>query len=137
MNSNWLPFLALFQTVASFRATGGAGLIRVATKSGFHPLHPVAVATNDPHFWSEYVLLRPSESTCQNSCEVDQPDCADDICRHVLGATCETKRVPGTLRTLIFSTLVCGLCAIPFLLSNPLVFPRLLEVAITSVVESF
>ena len=85
--------------------------------------------------WSEYVLLRPPP----DECEVEQAfeGTSFEFHRsHLVGTSCETKRVPGTVRTFIISSVLCTLIALPVLMANPAVVEKLLEWAATSVVSA-
>lgn len=80
--------------------------------------------------WSKYVLLRPS------SCQLDEDGDIGPSEAHPLGATCETERIPGTLRTIIFSSVVCVIMGLPLLLANPVVLPKVVELATVSNVQA-
>ena len=88
------------------------------------PVTMIAPETDSDNWFDRLVLLRPSGC---DECAADDDQCAVEP--HVLGTTCETERVPGTLRTTIFSSLLCILIAIPLLLANPAVLPKLVEVS--------
>ena len=76
--------------------------------------------------WSRYVLIRPgmtfqelkrsSTSSLSLECVTDL-ECALD------------SRVPGTVRTVVLTHVLCFLVAIPALLTNEHVFPKLVELA--------
>lgn len=63
--------------------------------------------------WAKYVLLRPGMSY-------------DELRESTLNP--ET-RTPGTVRTIFLTSFLCILVAIPYVLTNPAVFPRLIELA--------
>jgi hypothetical protein len=54
----------------------------------------------------------------------------------VAGTTCDTERVPGTLRTIVLSSVLCTLVAVPALMANPSVVEKILEWAAVSVVAA-
>ena len=83
---------------------------------------------NEREAWDKFILLRPSGC---DECAIDDDTCMDDR-KHELGTTCQTERVPGTLRTALFSSLLCSLIALPILLTNEAVMGKLLEAAAAS-----
>ena len=95
---------------------------RLALAHRSAPLLAIVEDTPKDAWFDRFVLLRPSGC---DECKIDE-ECAVEP--HELGTTCETERVPGTLRTVIFSSLFCVLVAIPVLLANPAVLPKLVEV---------
>lgn len=128
--------LALFTSVRAAPATVDAFSVGAAVK---HPLVGSA-PLRDSHnvmrrtvsvtmeaadeVWSRYILLRPSPDECALE---EREDGGES--RHVLGTTCGTERKPGTLRTFLFSSVLCLLVAVPVLLTSPLIFPMLIEVS--------
>lgn len=103
----------------------------------FDPSSPTKSA--DPHAgcmvnaWSEFVLLRPPA----DECEVEQAfngTAFEFHANHVAGTTCDTERVPGTIRTIVMSSVLCTLVAVPALMANPSVVEKILEWAAVSVV---
>ena len=85
--------------------------------------------------WSEFVLLRPPA----DECEVEQAfngTAFEFHANHVAGTTCDTERVPGTLRTIVLSSVLCTLVAVPALMANPSVVEKILEWAAVSVVAA-
>ena len=115
--------IALLTTLACVDAFQ-VSFTRPATRGQRHSTPLVAILEEPPKddWFQRFVLLRPQgcdECTVDNECAVEP---------HELGPTCETERVPGTLRTFIFSSIFCCLVAIPLLLANPAVLPKLLEV---------
>ena len=83
--------------------------------------------------WSEFVLLRPPA----DECEVEQAfngTAFEFHANHVAGTTCDTERVPGTIRTIVMSSVLCTLVAVPALMANPSVVEKILEWAAVSVV---
>lgn len=85
--------------------------------------------------WSEFVLLRPPA----DECEVEQAFNGTDFefhANHVVGTTCDTERAPGTLRTIVLSSVLCTLVAVPALMANPSVVEKILEWAAVSVVAA-
>ena len=111
----------LVATVLSPTVSGA--LVPTTTAILRHTSRPIARAASPLLFddlndlWTRYVLLRP-----------DGCDLEEDVPPHPLGTTCETSRTPGTLRTVVLCCVLCTLAAIPALLANPLVLPRLIEV---------
>ena len=64
--------------------------------------------------WSRYVLIRPGMTF----------DELKDSTRNPLD-----KRTPGTVRTILLTSLLVSLAAVPYVLTNPAVLPRLIEIA--------
>ena len=60
--------------------------------------------------WARYVLIRPEETPVED-------------------LNWWEKRTPGTARTIVFSSLLCTAAAIPLILTNPVIFLKLLELA--------
>lgn len=88
----------------------------------------------DDKAWSEFVLLRPTADECEIE-EAFEGSSFEFHKSHVVGTSCDTERVPGTMRTIIICSVLCTLVAIPTLMANPAVLEKLLEWAATSVVK--
>eukprot|EP00966_Prymnesium_polylepis_P102904 2383777-Prymnesium_polylepis.2 len=74
--------------------------------------------------WAKYVLLRPGmtydelkESTLRSTTEQFKPTLD------------KSKRTPGTVRTVLLSSVVVCLAAVPALAQNPAVLAKLIELA--------
>lgn len=81
---------------------------------------PVMEAPKQPwweELWSRYVLIRPGMTF----------DELKDSTRNPL-----EKRTPGTMRTILITSALISLAAIPYVLTNPAVLPRLIEIAALS-----
>ena len=64
--------------------------------------------------WARYVLIRPGMTF-------------DELKDSTLNPL--DKRTPGTVRTILLTSLLVSLAAIPYVLTNPAVLPRLIEIA--------
>lgn len=71
--------------------------------------------------WAKYVLLRPGMTYSELK--------AATLQRNKLSAK---DRIPGTYRTVILTHAICFIAAIPALLTNEEVFPKLVEAAALS-----
>ena len=75
------------------------------------------------NWWAKYVLLRP---------EMGIEELKNSTSLRTAKEWSWNERTPGTARTIIISTLLVGLFAIPALLANPYVLPKLIEAAVLS-----
>merc|ERR1711990_639626 len=75
--------------------------------------------------WARFVLLRPGM-------DVDEFRKSTELTRTPANGWSWEGRTPGTVRTILITSATLCLFAIPVLVTNPLVLPRLLEAAALS-----
>ena len=101
-----LLFIALLAAPAAFNI-GGKPSPRATTPKPSPP--PKAAYSAGQDLWERYVLIRPAEKE--------------------VGEGWWAQRTPGTGRTIFFSSIFCGLVALPYLLTNTVVLTWLIELA--------
>eukprot|EP00310_Coccolithus_braarudii_P021491 CAMPEP_0183332824 /NCGR_PEP_ID=MMETSP0164_2-20130417/1890_1 /TAXON_ID=221442 /ORGANISM="Coccolithus pelagicus ssp braarudi, Strain PLY182g" /LENGTH=161 /DNA_ID=CAMNT_0025501621 /DNA_START=39 /DNA_END=524 /DNA_ORIENTATION=+ len=118
------------QPVASFAATGKASIARPTSARLKHLSQPACRAEQSPssgnplrNVWARYVLMRP---------DMDFKDLRHSTRLRTARSWSLEERTPGTIRTILITSALLVLAAIPVLLTNPLVLPWLLELAALS-----
>ena len=127
MGAVCLRVLLLAATSAAFSLGGGTPSPHAARPSVQSRSVSLAMGEGDSNWlkdaWAKYVLIRP---------EMGMDDLRNSTTLRTAKEWEWETRTPGTLRTIVISTFVVCLFAIPALLANPLILPKLLEAAVLS-----
>ena len=118
-------FLLVVATAAAFTASPSRPAVAACALRS----QPLAMSSTDSRgglqeAWARYVLLRPGMTFDElKSTTLRQPT-------EQFTPTLDTsKRTPGTVRTVLFSSLLVFLAAVPALMQNPAVLVKLIELA--------
>ena len=126
LRSSRVMVLALLASVSAFHPAGPSP---VPVRSPVRTRHACAVADGRgdneagpwADIWAKYVLLRPGMTYGELK--------EATLRRNRLSPE---ERIPGTFRTVVIVHVICFLAAIPILVTNDAIFPKLLQWAVTS-----